>query len=243
MAERPEESGWFAQQAMKLCVGGPRDIWSAATCGEANVLLGNPVVATRFYQEAGASSVGHYGNISSMRSQLLMLSNRFDVCELLSSILVIPRVAVFTGHMIDHPHRSHPRFPPELQILVKEAIKGRLQKLNVGFGYSSAACGGDILFAEALIEINGETNIYLPFSRSDFIDVSVSFAGQEWVERFDHVLEKSSRSVYATEEGYCGDDFLFRYLGQVMLGGALLRADQLEAEAIAVLWLIRAPKR
>ena len=47
------------------------------------------------------------------------------------------------------------RFPIGTRVpeaAVRQAIRERLEKLDVGMGYSSAACGSDILFLEEILE-------------------------------------------------------------------------------------------
>jgi hypothetical protein len=50
-----------------------------------------------------------------------------------------------------------------------------------------AACGGDILFIEACLKRNMRVEVLLPFSEAEFIEASVSFAGDSWVERFYNI--------------------------------------------------------
>jgi class 3 adenylate cyclase/tetratricopeptide (TPR) repeat protein len=228
------ESRSLANQALELSSAAPDDVWSIATRGEAALLLGDQSKARQYYERAVAEASRNYGTLSSMRSQLLMLSDNCEVGDLLEEVVVIPKIAVFTGLWIDQPSRPDPQFPPELGPPVKEAISNLLEEQNIGFGYSSAACGGDILFAEALTDLGGETNIYLPFARQDFLDVSVGYAGDSWIKRFEDVLAHSTSSFFVTEEGYYGDDLLFRYLNNILLGSALFRGDQLETETIGI---------
>jgi len=49
---------------------------------------------------------------------------------------------------------------------------------------SGIACGGDILFLEACLERQMKVEVYLPFESAQFIEKSVNFAGDDWVERF-----------------------------------------------------------
>ncbi len=76
---------------------------------------------------------------------------------------------MFVGHMIDSPTRKPPRFPSQLENLVREEIRERTTKLDIGFGYSSAACGSDIVFLETLLELGKETSIVLPLWRKNLI--------------------------------------------------------------------------
>ena len=86
--------------------------------------------------------------------------------------------------MIDHPNRPQPRFPSSIEAEVKQAIRTTIKTVNAKIGYCSLACGGDILFAEAMEEVGGELNLFLPFNQTDFLNASVRFAGKDWEERF-----------------------------------------------------------
>ena len=75
---------------------------------------------------------------------------------------------VFTGHMIDEPERSEPRFPADQEAEARALIKAELEKIlqdNHEYEYeglASAAPGGDILFHEVCKELNIATKICLP---------------------------------------------------------------------------------
>jgi class 3 adenylate cyclase len=70
--------------------------------------------------------------------------------------------------------------------------------------------------------------VVLPFDRGDFVRTSVAAGGAEWVARFDAALARATRVIFATEEGYLGDDILFRQAAYLVEGLAVLRAAQLE---------------
>jgi hypothetical protein len=75
----------------------------------------------------------------------------------------MPRVAVFAGHMIDLPGRPAERFPSGVADGVYRAIRDWLKCENALVGFASAACGADILFHEALCELDGESYVVLPY--------------------------------------------------------------------------------
>ncbi|HEY9674866.1 MAG TPA: SLATT domain-containing protein [Waterburya sp.] len=98
------------------------------------------------------------------------------------------QVFLFCGHMIDSPKREEPRFPAAMESEARQRIEAVLERLNP---YSKclaiapgAACGGDILFIEACLRRNMNVEIFLPFYQPEFIQDSVSFAGEDWVSRF-----------------------------------------------------------
>jgi|RhiMethySRZTD1v2_1073278.scaffolds.fasta_scaffold715565_2 hypothetical protein len=96
--------------------------------------------------------------------------------------------------MVDAPHRPEPRFPPSLEPRVAGAIRTTLVELDAGaadFGITSAACGSDILFAEAAHERAVRLRIHLPFDEQTFLSTSVEFANSDWPERYWQVLKNA----------------------------------------------------
>jgi hypothetical protein len=106
-------------------------------------------------------------------------------------------VILFTGHMIDENDRVEPRFPASKEIAVKAAILKELIDLKAKTkqllaGIAGGACGGDILFHEICKEkeIDIPTEMYLALPPKEYKERSVSFAGPEWVTRFDLLTKK-----------------------------------------------------
>jgi len=102
------------------------------------------------------------------------------------------RVFLFSGHMVDAADRAPARFPPEKEPLAAAAIGRQLAELGAGVNdvaISSAACGGDLLFAEACLQSRVGVEIYLPFVQEEFLKKSVDFAGEHWRQKFFAVKE------------------------------------------------------
>lgn len=99
-----------------------------------------------------------------------------------------PQVFLFSGHMIDSPTRSEPRFPPGMEDEVQQKIEEVLDQLQANAGdlaiAAGIACGGDILFLEACLKRQLKVAAYLPFEPGEFIKQSVGFVEGNWVERF-----------------------------------------------------------
>lgn len=109
---------------------------------------------------------------------------------------------LFTGHMIDQPGRTEPRFPAEKEEAAKNAIREvmlkELSKIDGPVkGIAGGACGGDILFHELCGELNIPSELYLALPREKFLVESVQFAGPDWVERFDKLYKKLPRKILA----------------------------------------------
>ncbi|MEL6929791.1 MAG: hypothetical protein AAFO95_14275 [Cyanobacteria bacterium J06600_6] len=101
------------------------------------------------------------------------------------------QVLLFSGHMIDRRDRPQPRFPPQMEQEVKAKIQVILDQLDASAQdlaiAPGIACGGDILFLEACLQRQIPIVVYLPFEPDEFIAQSVSFAGNNWVERFAQI--------------------------------------------------------
>ena len=102
------------------------------------------------------------------------------------------RVFLFSGHMIDARDRSKPRFPPDKEPIAAGAIAAALDEARVGandLGITEGACGGDLLFAEAMLARGARLELRLPFDEATFLRKSVAFAKaptapDRWTESF-----------------------------------------------------------
>lgn len=112
------------------------------------------------------------------------------------------RVFLFSGHMIDAPDRKSPRFPASREPIAREAIEGLLARLAAGSGdlaICGGACGGDLLFAEASLQRGAALEMYLPFEVSTFLPKSVTFAGGDWLSRFEAAAAASTLHIMPVE--------------------------------------------
>ena len=226
----------LAQQALSA-LEATGDHWQHATSGEALLLLGRQEEARTHYTEAYRLAGSRFGDVASMRRQLLLIGS--VAARELMEALPAPRVIAFSGHMIDHPARPSPRFPAQLEARVAGALRERIVTLGPSIGYAQAACGADILFLEAMQEAGMQTQIVLPFPAAEFIRSSVGFAGGHWIERFERAIAKATRVVVATEEGFLGDDVLFEHAANLIQGMAYLRAMELSAQPLMLTVLER----
>jgi class 3 adenylate cyclase/tetratricopeptide (TPR) repeat protein len=225
----------LARSVLKTCTElvkstASRDSWVYATIGEACALLGKREESLSYYNRAKQLVGTNFADIASMRRQLNLLSRVTPIAAEVLDSLRIPPVIAFTGHMIDHPDRASPRFPARLADEVARRVSEVLDELGGQIGYASAASGSDVIFLEAIQKRGGETNVILPFERDDFFQTSVNFAGTEWRSRVDNVLAKGTRIEQATRGKYQGDDVLFSYTNQIIMGKTILRSRFLETE-------------
>jgi class 3 adenylate cyclase/tetratricopeptide (TPR) repeat protein len=215
------------------------DYWTLATLGEAALILGDFEEAEARYTKAGELGREKYGDLSSTRGQARNLlafmgknPNLFDHC------FHIPKVAVFAGHMVDQPGRDRPRFPPSMVKKARKEMAHRLEQLDVRIGFSSAACGGDILFLEEMIRRGGEINVILPFEKEAFCKTSVDIIpGMAWKRRFNRVLKQAKSVVTASDHRFSGNNVAYQYTNLLQHGMAILRARMLDTEVVPLaLW-------
>ncbi|MGH7503123.1 MAG: tetratricopeptide repeat-containing protein [Longimicrobiales bacterium] len=105
------------------------------------------------------------------------------------------RVLIFTGHRVDAPGRTVPRFPATMEGQVRDAIRVAVEDevaLAVGpvLGMAGAANGGDILFHEVCHSIGLPTRILLALPAHQYQIESVQDGGPEWVERFRDLCDR-----------------------------------------------------
>ncbi len=214
----------IAAEVISLLDPDTKDFWEQATLGEAWLLNKNKNKSLVYYVKARKSAGTDWGKITSVYHQLWLLNHYVAISRDVLKMFQPPNIVAFTGHMVDAADRSIPRFPVALVPDIKQSIKNTIRTQHAQIGYSSIACGGDILFAEAMEEAGGEVNLFLPFAAKDFIETSIAFAGQEWIDRFNRLIEKFP-PTYITKDPFNGNDEFFQYLSTIVFGLAVLRGS------------------
>jgi len=246
--------------------------WLVATLAEALLHQGATTEAAKYYQQAVKMFNGRWRDLISMRRQareIIQFSARtadgpparwYSLGAIkrrtreilgrsekgqdwLDRCFEFPSVVVFAGHMLDQPGRQPSRFPAEREPQIRESIRAYLQKIRPGFGYSSAACGADIIFCECLLEMDAKLHLVLPCSIAAFKRQSVSFAGPDWERRFHEVLGKANSLLIANSAEFGASEaevtppIGFVYANRVVTGLAVLQARALDFELRALaLW-------
>ena len=159
--------------------------WTYATRAEAHLLLGNLDEARKWYRRAVAADPSAVQDIAAMRTQarynLSCLGQRSDA---LDDAFPLRSVVAFIGHVMADEQPETERMPTSVEGRMRAEIRERLKTLNAGFGFSSAARGGDLLFLEEVLERGGLAQVFLPFSPDGFAATSVG----DWEARFRAVL-------------------------------------------------------
>lgn len=210
--------------------------WTVATLGEAALIRGDLAECEAWYARASRLGQSRLGDVSSTRrnARLLLEAGGHPV-RLLDAWFRMPAVGVFAGHMVDRPDRPSPRFRPQDEEAVKAALRELVEELDLKVGFSAAACGGDLLFLEALLERGAEVHVVLPLLPEAFRPECVDFH-PGWGERFDRVLARAKEVVVASDRREASQAH-YVYAMELMHGLAAMRADQLETSLVGVaLW-------
>lgn len=210
--------------------------WLLATLGEAALNLQQWSQAEQWYGEAASVAGRRYGDLrSSQRHVELLLEHFGQDASLAKAWLPLPRVAVFTGHIVDAPDRASPRCPSAIEDRLRQAILRWIIANGVAIGYSSAACGSDILFLETLQERGGETHIILPFAEETFVQTSVDIgATGNWVERFWRVLEGAAGIIRISRDRTDLAPLAYSYANQIIAGTGRINSADLGTELIGL---------
>lgn len=241
---RSEEAESLAKTVESECTerlqstGEDQRYWLMATLGEAWLVRGRFDRAVEWYEKAVELAGKNYGDVASTRRNAVLILEHIDcdskVRESVLESLRTARIALFSGHMVDDPHRAVPRFPSHIEELVRDTLREELSKAEVDVGFASAACGADIIFHEILHELGGETHVVLPYGRDEFVQDSVGKEGSPWVERFDRVLTWAKDVTQVSFHKLDDEALSYEYTNMVLLGRALMQAEMLSGKLIPV---------
>ena len=214
------------------------DYWALATLGECALIDGRLEEAKQHYGTATELAGQNYADIASTKRNASMLLDTLGETAIdLDTWFRVPDIVVFTGHLVDRPHATV-RFPASQIVQVAEEIKRHLREVGAGFGFAAAACGGDLLFLEALDELGGESHIVLPLPIEPFIEASVSVPGErDWEADFHRLLAAAADITVINEFSREARAEHFEYANHVMTGLAILQSRLVGARIVPMaLW-------
>ena len=182
-----------------------RDYWARATLVELVLLTADADEVRQAYQDVAAVAGDWFALDSSKQQLCLMRDLAFHPDRVEAGIDVLTRrqerlqrqtggeprqVILFSGHMVDGPDRKEPRFPESKTEAAGRRVRAILEQLSSGptdLAISGAACGGDLLFAQACLERGLRVELRVPMPENEFLDASVNFAGAHWRDLHDRV--------------------------------------------------------
>jgi class 3 adenylate cyclase/tetratricopeptide (TPR) repeat protein len=203
--------------------------WLRATLAEAALILEDWSEADSLYRRAVEVGRGEVGNLVSSRHNALLILDHFGRDrDTIEEILRVPSVVVFKGQTIGGLDHFWPPVVPECEAAVRDAFRDHLTKLKPGIGYAAAGTVTDLLFLEALVEMDSEVHVVLPCNREQFLKDSLAIIPDDnWHARFESILEKAAEVVIASAQKITGDDVSCEYTNQILYGLAATQARQL----------------
>lgn len=115
-----------------------------------------------------------------------------------------PAVVLASGHVIDAPDRTSPRFPPEQVPRVTTQVREALAEWSVGPGttvITGGARGADLIVAEEGLARGARIIVCLALPQEEFEQRSVELPGSDWVDRFRRLLKVAEVRYLADEVG------------------------------------------
>lgn len=236
-AGRSDEARRLAGEIAARLDAGPKTYWGLASLAEARFVSGDRQAGLAALDLAAAAPDGTDSAKASTMLQLRRLAPLLglDLGDARQR-LALPAVAVVTGHMFRGAEMD-----AQAQSRAGEAVWTQahaiLRARNVGHVYGALACGGDIVVAEAALDLGVEFHAVLPFPVARFAELSVRLGDPPdspgaWQKRFEHVLGRAASLTLADDEAPLDRDLdgHFFYGFRFMAGLALLRAAMLQAE-------------
>ncbi len=190
--------------------------WARATLADLAVLSAPKKEVERAYKDAVAVNTNWFALDSTWQQLTVLRDLEFRPEEVSAAISIMereinrlkppwqPRMTIlFSGHMIDKLDRPQPRFPDGKSALASGAILNKLNDLGAteqDLAISSAACGGDLLFAELCLDRGMKVHLYLAFDEPEFLERSVNFAGEEWKKMYFRVRDHPKSELFTLTE-------------------------------------------
>jgi adenylate cyclase len=214
----------LAAELLKLAeIAAPKDYYSAATRGEALVILSRWDDAVAAFGDARSRLGGDFGALSTTFTQIGRLLTRLapppSAREAVLRALRPPSTVHFHGGRLDVEAGD--------EALLARQIAEALAHEEVHFGFGMLSCKGDILLAEQLQASGAKLSIVLPYEGDDG---DASLEAPDLAARRKKILAHAASVVQATEEQDLGDGSQLDYADMIAMGLSRMRADHLRGD-------------
>ena len=219
--------------------------WRHAVRGEAALLQNDLTTAAEHYAIAAgiAQDAFRFGEATSMRRQArLILQAQRRSPELADLWMPTPMVVTFTGHRLDQAG-AEPRFPHSALASVRDRLQERLGNRQIRIAFCSLSEGADILFAQAALAAGLELNIVLANDRTALKNEWQDQGLGNYADVVEPILAGASKVYELAPEGPTGTAIDYLYANEIMLGSAILRAQECEGNLRGLAVWDRLPAR
>ncbi len=224
----PDEARELAQAAARLA-GREDDYWAAASRAEAALIAGKDAAAA--FGEAIARDDADSAKRGATRRQLRLMARAGIAAAEAAAESLHPGDAVFFSGPLMTAKDGTGETLRLAEERMRADISGWLAANRVAVAYASAACGADIVFAEAVIAAGIPLNIVLPFTVERFCDLSVRIgAGGDWEKRYYACLQDAANVTELWKEPVARQalDHHFLNANRHLAGEAILAARMLD---------------
>lgn len=236
MADLPEERVTARIEAIEALLPVSREItptdhyFVEATRAECFLLRGERAKAVAALHAAvDFDPLNYAAHASTLKQFMMIATKRGENLDWLSDFRP-PRPLHYAGHIRLNETEAE-------QESLRISIADALQQEDVGFGFGALAAGGDILFAESLLEQGAELHVVLPCETDVFKRESVSPFGEVWDARFEACLEQASSVRIVTRDASWPDKDMNRISGLSAMGKAILKGQSLSVAPLQMLIL------
>jgi class 3 adenylate cyclase len=216
-----------------------RTTWAEAT---ARAVLGEPEEAARSFEQLAKMDGVTTSELAAARFEAQFLAEALGKSRDFFKPAFPPlQLIVFAGHLPDKPG-GRVRFPHKSIPGVRDALREKLMSMGARVGLVNASAGADLLFAEALHELQGTLHLVLPWSQDEFRRTSVEpyeppNGPPVWGPLFEKALEEAATTREIGHLYEPGGDIGWEFTMEVTAGIALrtARALRLDIQPM-VLW-------
>ena len=213
------------------------DYWALATRAEANLLLDRRHAARDELLAARARPDAGLGAKSSTRRQLRLILADYGLHAEASAAFLEPLAPPPTLHFIDAagPGQGWSGYAEKGSIAAaRRRMRETLAALRPVVVFGSLGSPAEILFAEEALKAGIELNIVLPLPEATFVALFIAPGGAGWKRRFKSCLDRADAVTLVSDDAYAEDPSLAEYGARVAMGLTLLRAQNLDGEAVQV---------
>lgn len=195
--------------------------WTAATRAEALLLTGRLAEARQALADAVRGTPAAREDRAATLRQFRRLLAHDDADAGWLDALALPPVLYFRGAM------------RVASAADEAAIANAVQSIAPGLAFGALAAGTDIIAAEAAVACGAELHVILPCGLEAFRAHSVAPCGEQWLPRFDRLIEQASSVECLSEPG--GLTHAAMVMGEWMaLGGAVQQARLCDSEPVVI---------
>lgn len=116
------------------------------------------------------------------------------------------RVVALAGRRTDASDAKTPRFPLSNVLTVREKLKQVFVEHRFTHLVCAAACGADLIALEVAADLGMQSHIILPFSPTEFREISVTDRPGDWGELYDLLVKKAEDTGCLYLLGYLPTD-------------------------------------